>query len=465
MDNAKKNMTQYVALFFRNLFSHSYSIAEYKTVLQNPLILKLVTADSISALGNKITYFALLKKVYEISGGNVVDLGFLTLTQIFPCILLGPFAGVLADRISRRKVLIIADVCNGLAILTLIFTNNLEAIFAVAFIAACFYTFRAPAQQAFEPNLVAKEDIPLLNSFKSFSNSFVSITGLALGAAVVAFSGVTISFIIDATSFFISAVIIANIEMCEQHLEKLGNSIKLAKSAHFKHELRQLRSEIKAGVALIRDNATLKLLLVLDMMISFLFGMQSMLYYVFIHETLHMGDKAELAWGTIMSCLGIGSIIGSVIIGMMIRHYPNRMKLFLNVLIFDGFVLAVFSLNTFFPLTIIISLLLGVICAAPLILLNTILQETVADQNRGKVFSFFSIISSPMTVLSVTTGTAVAKFATAQGALLLFALLEIAVAVAILLSDTYRGINQSIEEVVLLKETESTIAAQAEPEA
>ncbi len=464
MNNTNKNLFQYLTIFFRNLISrlHSISISEYKIILKNPQVLKLVTADSISSLGNKITYFALLKKVYDISNGNVVDLGFLTIAQILPFILLGPFAGVLVDRVSRRRVMIIADLCNGIAILALSFINSIETIFAVALIASCFYTFRNPAQNAFGPNLVAKEDIALLNSFNSFFGSFIGIAGSAVGAAVIAFTGVATSFLIDAATFFISAAIIAGIQLNERHLEKVGDRTTKIENPHFKRILHQFKTDFESCVKLIRDSASLKLLLTLEMAISFLFGMQGMLFYLFIRETLQFGNKAELAWGVIMSNLGIGSIIGSVIFGLLIKRYPNRFKLFLKVLLFDGIVLAVFSVNTSFTFSILISFLLGIICAAPLIITNTILQETVVDKNRGKVYSFFSILDKPMVILSVFIGTATTKLITAQRAILLFALLEILTVIVIIYSKTYHTVNQEAENVIYFQDTEITISAQTE---
>jgi MFS transporter, DHA3 family, macrolide efflux protein len=428
---------------FKTLF---IQVSKYTTVLQNPLILKLVTADSISALGSRLTYFVLLKKVYEISAGNVVDIGFLGTAQIFPFMLLGPFAGVLADRVSRRRVMVMTDICNGIAIIALIFINNLFAIYAVSFIISCFFTFRSPAQNAFEPNLVARPDISLLNSFKSFISSFVNIAGYSLGATVVAFSGVTVSFVIDAATFFISATIIAGIRQTERHIKKNVGAASLTKNTFLRQIFHQFKADVKAGVDLVRENVSLRLLLVLEMSLSFIFGMQGVLFYVFIRETLQLGGKAELAWGGIMSCLSIGSIIGSVVFGLLTKHHTNRIKLFLKILLFDGIVLAIFSLNTVFIFSILLSFLLGIIGAAPLIILNTILQESVADENRGKVFSFFSILGKPMTMLSVFFGTATAKLITAQGTLLVLALMEMAIVLVIFSSQTYQILSREAEQ-------------------
>jgi len=447
VDTIKKkiqSLTLTLKAFF--LFFHVRTISEYKAVLQNPLILKLVIADSISALGNRFTYFALLKKVYELSGGNVVDLGFLTTAQVLPFVLLGPLAGVLVDRVSRRRVMVISDLCNGIAIIGLLFINNLSAIYIVSFVVSCFYVFRIPAQKAFEPNLVVQEDIPLLNSFKSFTSSFVGIAGYSLGAVIVAFLGSTTSFLIDAATFFISAGTITGMRQQEGHIKRVEEGTKTTNATRYMQIFYQFTTDVKAGLALMRDNISLKLLLTLEMSLSFMFGMQGMLIYLFVRETLKMGGKAELAWGGIMSSLCIGSIVGSLFMGLLIKRYSNQFKLFLRVLLFDGIILTFFTLNTFFILSMLISFLLGIISAASAVTLATILQKSVEDENRGKVFSFFDMLNRPMTLFSVFFGTAVTKLITAQGTLFVLALFEIVSVLAIFSSQTYRLISREAEQ-------------------
>jgi len=462
MNNAIKKVNQCLVLSLKTLLFHVRSISEYKAVLRNPLIVKLVMADSISALGNRFTYFALLKKVYEISGGNVIDLGFLVTAQVLPFVLFGAFAGALVDRVSRRRVMIISDLCNGIAIIGLLFVTNLSAIYVVSFIATCFYTFRMPAQNAFEPNLVVQKDIPLLNSFKSFTSSFIGVAGYSLGAVIVAFWGTTTSFLIDATTFFVSAVIIIGIRQQEGHIERVRERVKIPKATHCMRIFYQFKADVKAGVALIRDNISLKLLLVLETSLSFMFGMQGMLIYLFVRETLKMGEKAELAWGGIMSSLFMGSIVGSLFMGLLIKRYSNQFKLFLWVLLFDGIVLIFFTLNTVFVFSILISFLLGIIGAAPAVTLTTILQKSVVDENRGKVFSLFDMLTRPMTLFSVFFGTMVTKLISAQGTLFVLALFEIVIVLVIFSSETYRFLNREAEQLPLYQPADATIAVHAE---
>jgi MFS family permease len=182
------------------------------------------------------------------------------------------------------------------------------------------------------------------------------------------------------------------------------------------------------------------------MSISFLFCLEGTLLYPFIRETLKMGDKSDFVWGALLTGSSIGSMIGSILLGFLTVKYSNRFKLFLNLLLFDGILFVVFSINTSFYLSMIIYIFMGIICAAPTIILNTILQETVDDFNRGKIISFFCMLSTPMAIVSVFVGTAAAKLITAQGVFFVFALLRIATSVFIRFSRIYQDINQPLAE-------------------
>lgn len=406
-------------------------IKEYRNVIKNWKLMRIITAGVISAFGSKISYFALLRKVYAISGGRVTDLGFLTVCEIIPSILLGTVAGVLIDRLPRKWVMICSDIMNGMIIFTVIYISELRLIYAVAFAAAAVNVFREPAQRALEPNLVDRQDIPLLNSFVSSTNNLVTIVGSATGAAIVGFVGANNAFVIDAATFWISAAIIFTIPLVEEHWSKDGRAGTIAQGI----------SGFLDGVSIMWKNKSIKLMVFIEVYLTFAMAMQGMLIYYFIKQTLKMGDKAELAWGTLLSGMGIGAVAGSLVIGIIVKRYRNRFKLFLNILIFDGIFFAAFLLNKYFPLSVALFMFLGVIGSAYMIILNSVLHDTVPDENRGKVFSALSMLKSPVAILSILVGTAAAVYITAQGVLLIAAGLEIMIALGVRLTRTYREVD------------------------
>jgi MFS family permease len=419
---------------FKKIIKHiSNFYTEYKPLLANNKFISLIFAGIISSFGSKISYFALLRKVYIISGGRVQNLGFLAIFEMLPSILFGAFAGMIIDRLPRKWIMIISDVLSGLTILSVIFINDLRYIYVIAFMSSTVNVFRSPAQSSFEPNLIDKEDIPLLNSFKASTNSLIQVVGSASGAAIVGFVGIRNSFIIDALSFWISAAILVTIIIRELHVkskEERANT--------------KLFDGFIDGASIMWRNNSIKLMVSIELYLTFAMSMQGTLIYYFIKQTLNMGDKAELAWGTLLSALGIGTMIGSFIIGIKVKKYKNRFKLFLNVLLFDSIAFTLFVVNTYFPLSILLFAFLGVIGAAHVIILNTVLQKTVPDENRGKVFSILGMLNSPISILSILVGTTAAIYISAQNVLLIAAGLEALIAIGIRFTKTFREVDEII---------------------
>lgn len=399
---------------------------EYRPLLKNQSFMKIIIAGFISSFGSKISYFALLRKVYILSNGRVVDLGFLSIAQSLPYMLFGALAGIIIDTFPRKRVMILSDIASSIVTVSVIFVHNLNYIYFIGFMASFVYVFRNPAQSSFEPNLVRRCDLPLLNSFESSVNSLIQVVGSALGAAIVGFVGMNMAFKIDGISFLISAAIISSITIQERHINKGRN------------KYRKTYGLSEGGISAIFRERGLRLMLLIDMYVTFAMSMQGPLLYFFIKENLHMGDKAELAWGILLSAMGIGAMLGSLILGILVKRYKNKFKLLLNMLMFDAVVFTFFLLNTYFPLSVGLFVFLGCIGTAHTIILNTVIQSTIPDENRGKVFSAFAMMRSPVSIMSILIGTTAAAVIGTKEVLLLVAGVEALIAAGVRLTKTYR---------------------------
>jgi predicted MFS family arabinose efflux permease len=407
----------------------------YKKLIGNSRLMRVILAGFISSMGSKISYFALLIKVYGLSDGKIQNLGFLSITEMIPFMLFGSLAGVVVDKISRKKIMILSDVLNAMITLSIIFIQDMRLIYCTAFLASFVNVFRFPAQRSMEPNLVDREDIPLMNSFGSAANNLIHIIGSAVGAAVVGFTGVRSSFIIDAISFIASASIILTVSINETHMEK--NEDKNGEKGNFK-------AQFKEGLTILIRNRGLRLMAIIDIYMTFAMAMQGTLIYIFLIEALKMSkEEASKGWGILLSSLGIGALLGSMIIGILVKKYKNRFKLFLNILIFVAAFFIAFVINSYFPLSIGIFAFLGCIGTAHNIILNTVIQDTVSDENRGKVFGIISTLNSPVGILSIFVGTTAAQFITAKYVLLISVGLELLIAVGTRFTPSYREFEAS----------------------
>lgn len=421
----------------RKIFSKFVaSLAEYRPILLNFRFMRLLMAGMISELGGVVTYFTLLRKVYTLSGGRVTDLGFLTIAQILPRVIVGPIAGVVVDKISRKKIMIISDILNGLIVINLIWIQDLRFIYLTSFFASLVNTFRNPAQDALEPNLVPQEQIILLNSFKASTMSLFRIIRTALGGMTVGFLSVTSAFTFDAITFFVSAAIISTLVIAEQHVHVKSEG---AEKLTTRQMLKENVQDLKNGAQIIWGKVSVRMVFLINMFISLLMDMQGVLIYYFLKQTLQLGDQAEKVWGLLLSALGVGGIIGGLIIGSMVKNHRNRFQLFLDILFFDGVFFAAFLVNRYLPLSYVLFAGLGAIGSASGIILRTIIQEEVDDKNRGKVFGLMWTVLGPVSIFSISLGTAGAAAITAVNVLLVSAASELLIAVGLRFTKTYRA--------------------------
>jgi predicted MFS family arabinose efflux permease len=408
--------------------------SEYKNIIKNSSVMLVIAAGFISSLGSKISYFALLRKVYILSDGKITDLGFLTVMESLPYMLLGAFAGIVIDKLPRKWIMVSSDLTCALVMFSVIFVNDLRLIYLITFLKSAVYVFRNPAQSALVPNLVKKEDIPLLNSFEASISNITMIVGSALGAAVVGFVGVRNAFIVDSISFIVSAVMLSSIFIMEHHTANIE-----------KQEKNSYMREFLDGVSIMWKDGSLKLMLLIDLFVTFAMSMQGPLIYIFLKETLKMGDKAEIAWGILLSSLGVGAVLGSLAMGILIKRFNNKFRLFLNILLFDSVFFTLFILNKVFSISIVIFAFLGCIGTAHMIILNTVIQNTASDNNRGKVFSTFAMLRSPISIVSVLVGTASAEYITAKNVLLIVAGVEALIAIGVRITKTYKDFNRTVD--------------------
>jgi len=416
-------------------------LRQYGPLLQNPDFQRVLLAGLISSIGSKISYFALLRKVYIISGDHITDLGFLAIVQLLPGVIVGPVAGILVDRFARKWIMVLCDLVNAVVILSLIFAHDLWFVYVVAALSSTITTFRFPAQRALEPNLVKRSEIVLLNSFRASTQGLIQVVGSAIGGTTVGLLGARLAFMVDAATFLISAGFILTLRTRETHFETTaGDGPDLAGTR------RRLWSEFREGVVVLAQNVNVRIVFLIEMLMTLGMSMQAMLIYYFLRQTLQLGNRAEAFWGYLLSMLGVGSIVGSLVLGVLLSGYPNRIKLFLNVLLVDAAALVAFLFNRFLPLSLGLFAILGVISSAHQIIMNTILQEEVSDRKRGRLFSLLGVAAGPLSAASIFIGTVAAEHLTAQVVLLASASIEALIAVGVRFTASYQKATANQEQ-------------------
>lgn len=174
----------------------------------------------VSQLGDWFASIALYTLLLRLTGSGQA-VGLLLVAELLPATLVGPYAGVLVDRLPRKALMIIADV--GRALLVLLFllvrdAGDIWIIYAATALKVVLATFFEPARSAVVPAITSRDELVAANAISGATWSAMLAIGAALGGLVAGTLGITAAIVIDAASFLLSAAIIWRIPLREEHL-------------------------------------------------------------------------------------------------------------------------------------------------------------------------------------------------------------------------------------------------------
>lgn len=388
-------------------------LASYRELARNGALVKLLTGEFVSAIGDWLYLVALLVVVYERSDSPVL-LGIVGAGRILPYVLLSVPAGIVADRYDRRLVLLVTDVARGLIMLALAATvfagGSLELIVALALLAACFSTFFGPAIGSYLPNLVKDESEfgPANSAFATLDN-LAFVVGPALAGVLIATSGLTLAFLLNAVSFAVIALILWRLPPSRQGETRAAAATPGARSedAIDATEAAPVGTPVGAaaggsddtqpaaadmaetpGVALRRAGRALTGLLVLDVAAYFVGGGLGILTVLIAVDTLGAGEAGT---GYLNAAIGVGGVVGALASGALVVRRRLAGPLLAGSVAMGLGLVALGLVDQLGPAIVVLavaaggSLLLDVIEA-------TLLQRAVPDAIRGRVLGVFETV-------------------------------------------------------------------------
>ncbi len=171
----------------------------------------LYIGQTISQLGdwfNAVAVFALLLDLT----GSATAVAWMMIVQFLPVAVVGPLAGVIVDRVDRRRLMIVTDLLRGCLILALLVIHRADQVW-IAYVVMAFIVgaqaFFEPARTATIPNVTSPDELLPANALSSATWSAMLAIGASIGGVVTAIAGRNVSFAINAASFFASAFFIA----------------------------------------------------------------------------------------------------------------------------------------------------------------------------------------------------------------------------------------------------------------
>ena len=334
-------------------------------------------------LGTALTNFGIGVWAYQ-KAGNVSDFTWIAIAGALPSLLLTPFAGALADRYSRRKILLFGQIGSmfcTLALVSLFLNNELEIhrIFIIVAISSIFGSFMVPAFSASVPMLVKQEKLGQANGTVTLFFGMAQMLGPGISAFVIDNYGINAVFIFDFFSFLVGIFVLAVIRIPSP---KPGE--------HVVEEKGKLIEEMKFAWTYMRGKKGLMGVVGINAMLFLNIGAMQVLILPMV-----LGFATRTDLGMIQSIGGIGVIIGGTI--MMAWGGPQRKVVgsFLGCTLVG---LALVFIPMFKSVAILAIGSIIITASVPIASACTqvIWQRKVAPEVQARVFSFRNAISNAM---------------------------------------------------------------------
>ena len=371
-------------------------------VLRQRNYVLLWSAGALSMIGDWVLLIALPYYVYELTGSAMAT-GAMFMVYNVPRVLFAPLGGVFADRWDRKRLMVVSDVSLAiLLLLMLVMTSagNLWFVYVFAFAQAGIGQFFFPARSALIPRLVGKERLVAANSLDTLTMGLVRLIGPSVGGLLMALFGLASAIFVDVASFLVSAVLTALIVVPRGSVDERAEFDDQAALAIWT----RVWQDVLAGVRLIRRERVVTAVLSGAGLTMIGYGMVTVLLVVFARAVL---DGGAAVYGWLAAAQGLGTLIGGMVIGQLGKLLPPGRFLPLS-LVGVGFALLVTFNATTLLLVLAFIGLAGAFLAGSMVGERTLLQSSVADEYRGRVFGGYSTITSLLILVGVGSASVLA---------------------------------------------------------
>ncbi len=361
--------------------------AYWRLVRENRNFRRLWAAQIVSEIGDWFYSLAIYSLLLELTG-LAQSVGLAVVLQVLPQTFVGPTAGVINDRVSRKKVMIAADIARAIIVCGMLLVRSEATVWLVyplLLLETMGAAFFEPARSSVIPNITPEEDVLVANTLSSTTWSFNLAVGATLGGVVAAALGRDTVFLLNAVSFLASAALIARMRFNEPHMEgRAGFRIRdAADFSPYLEGLRYIRRDprllatvfVKAGIGLMGSNNV-----ILPVLGEREFALGG--------TGLDPRRAGMLGMSVLMGARGLGALLGPLVAARWGGNNQRRLRLG----IFIGFVLAAAGYLALGSAAYLWAACAGVVLghmggSTNWVFSTTLLQFQTEDRFRGRVFA------------------------------------------------------------------------------
>jgi len=354
----------------------------------------------VSHLGNQAFLIATTLYVLQVTGSATLVAGAMMAATI-PLVLLGPIGGTVADRHSRRSILVCADllraITTGSLALVMLWdpeatSRHIPLIVAIAAINGVMSALFAPAFQALVPDLVAKDGLATANAIHQMSTQTSTLVGQALGGVLYVAWGSAVLLLADAVSFAYAGIATWFLP-ADRRVTQGTMSVRLA--------FQRYAADTRAGIAYVWRRTGMAALLGIFAGVNCLFMPVFVLLPFYVREILGTGAQW---YGFLLSGSGVGALAGSVAAAILLptfRAHAILVRACLAGIAASVLVLAA-TTSTWIALAAFVAI--GALSSIINVTVVTAFQSAVPSDVRGRVMALVIALSTAAVPIGIGLG-------------------------------------------------------------
>lgn len=329
-----------------------------------------------SSIGTWMQVVAQNWLVYEMSKNNPRYLAIDSFLGQIPIVALALLSGVIADRRSRRHILLTSQYIQmtcAFTLAALYFAGVLQVwqVWCLSFTVGAAQAFGGPAYSALIPTLVAKQDLPNAIALNSIQFNLARVIGPSLGGIALAYLGATWCFTLNGFSFL---AVIATLYM-------ITVSFTPAKSSE------PMLESMKQGIRFIRARSGMVALIALAFLMTF-FGFPLLAFMPVFAKEVYKGGSGTFT--LLLVCSGLGSVCGALAMAWLGR-LKKQGRTLLAALSLLGVLMIGFSLAPSLPIACVMIYLCGATLMSVFSMVASLVQLITPDDMRGRVMSVYNL--------------------------------------------------------------------------
>jgi MFS family permease len=358
----------------------------------------------VSQMGDWFNTIALYTIILQLTGSGR-DVGLLLVARFVPSFFFGPISGVVADRFSRQRIMIVSDVLRAVVVLGFLFVRRADQLWIVYVLTVLqlgLATFFEPAKTAAIPSIVEDRELVAANAISSVTWSAMLTLGAAIGGLMTSAFGTDVAFILDAATYLLSAALIASIRV-PRRKKRERQKLSLGRILGI--------TETIEGIRYVKARPRVLALLLVKPAWGLGGGILTLLA-VFGERIFPVGKGAAGGIGVLFAARGIGTAVGPIVARRISGEGDRRMQASIGIAFLIGGVFYIaFGSATSLVFALIV---LGIAhCGGSILWVfsTVMLQRSVADNFRGRVFAAeLALVTLTMAASNYVTGEFLDRF-------------------------------------------------------